>query len=184
MATFGSFALIVALALAAYNLLAGIIALRWIATGQPTRVSPERLADTARRAGIACFFAVTGAAFALVWSVFHNDFFNRVHRGALEPRPARAIQVCRAVERPGGLAAPVGLAAGHIRFCVASHAQERRKALRLRRHDSLRDSALLSADPELRCATVLAAPRLRTGRHAASRGWQRDSIPCFNTRRW
>ncbi len=74
MATFGSFALIVALALAAYNLLAGIIALRWIATGQPTRVSPERLADTARRAGIACFFAVTGAAFALVWSVFHNDF--------------------------------------------------------------------------------------------------------------
>jgi cytochrome c-type biogenesis protein CcmF len=74
MATFGSLALIVALALAAYNLLAGIVALRWIATGQPTRISPERLADTARRAGIACFFAVTGAAFALVWSVFNNDF--------------------------------------------------------------------------------------------------------------
>ena len=74
MAAFGSFALLIALALAAYNLLAGAIALRLIATGQPTAVSPERLADTARRAGIAGFVAVTAAAFALVWSVFANDF--------------------------------------------------------------------------------------------------------------
>jgi cytochrome c-type biogenesis protein CcmF len=74
MAAFGSFALLIALALAAYNLLAGALALRLLATGQPARVSPERLADTARRAGIAGFFAVTAAAFALVWSVFANDF--------------------------------------------------------------------------------------------------------------
>jgi cytochrome c-type biogenesis protein CcmF len=74
MATFGSFALLIALALAAYNLLAGALALRWIATGQPTPISPERLADTARRAGIAGFWAVTAAAFALIWSVFANDF--------------------------------------------------------------------------------------------------------------
>ncbi len=74
MAAFGSFALLIALALAAYNLFAGTIALRLIATGQPARISPERLADTARRAGIASFIAVTGAAFALVWSVFNNDF--------------------------------------------------------------------------------------------------------------
>ena len=74
MATFGSFALLIALALAAYNLLAGALALRLLATGQPARVSPERLADTARRAGIAGFIAITGAAFALVWSVFTNDF--------------------------------------------------------------------------------------------------------------
>ncbi len=74
MAAFGSFALIVALALAAYNLLAGSLALRLIATGQPTRISPERLADTARRAGIAIFFAVSGAAFALVWATFANNF--------------------------------------------------------------------------------------------------------------
>lgn len=74
MAAFGSFALLIALALAAYNLLAGAIALRLIATGQPVRISPERLADTARRAGIAGFVAVTAAAFALVWSVFTNDF--------------------------------------------------------------------------------------------------------------
>ena len=74
MAAFGSFALIIALALAAYNLLAGALALRLIATGQPARISPERLADTARRAGIAGFAAITAAAFALVWSVFANDF--------------------------------------------------------------------------------------------------------------
>ncbi len=74
MAAFGSFCLLIALALAAYNLLAGALALRLIATGQPARISPERLADTARRAGIAGFWAVTGAAFALVYSVFTNDF--------------------------------------------------------------------------------------------------------------
>jgi cytochrome c-type biogenesis protein CcmF len=74
MATLGSFALLIALALAAYNLLAGAVALRLIATGQPTAVSPERLADTARRAGIAGFIAVTAAAFALIYSVFANDF--------------------------------------------------------------------------------------------------------------
>ena len=74
MAAFGSFCLLIALALAAYNLLAGALALRLLATGRPARISPERLADTARRAGIAGFVAVTGAAFALVWSVFTNDF--------------------------------------------------------------------------------------------------------------
>jgi cytochrome c-type biogenesis protein CcmF len=74
MATFGSFALLIALALAAYNLLAGGVALRLLATGQSARVSPERLADTARRAGIAGFVAISAAAFALVWSAFTNDF--------------------------------------------------------------------------------------------------------------
>jgi cytochrome c-type biogenesis protein CcmF len=74
MAAFGSFCLLIALALAAYNLLGGALALRLLATGQPTRILPERLADTARRAGIAGFVAVTGAAFALIWSVFTNDF--------------------------------------------------------------------------------------------------------------
>src|SRR5450432_2185269 len=74
MATFGSFALLIALALAAYNLLAGAVALRLLATGQRAFISPERLADTARRAGIAGFVAITSAAFALVYSVYTNDF--------------------------------------------------------------------------------------------------------------
>src|SRR5271156_5695842 len=74
MAALGSFALLIALALAAYNLFAGGVALRLLAVGGPARVSPEKMAETARRAGIAGFLAVTAAAFALVWSVFHNDF--------------------------------------------------------------------------------------------------------------
>jgi cytochrome c-type biogenesis protein CcmF len=74
MAAFGSLCLLIALALAAYNLLAGAIALRLLATGQKSPISPERLADTARRAGIAEFVAVTAAAFALIYSVFANDF--------------------------------------------------------------------------------------------------------------
>jgi len=89
-ATFGTFCLLIGLALAAYNLLAGAVALSVLAAGPAldarpnlfqtllgrigARISPERLADTARRAGIAGFWAVTGAAFALVWSVFNNDF--------------------------------------------------------------------------------------------------------------
>ena len=74
MAVFGSFALLVALALAAYNLVAGGVALRLLGTKEPTALSPERLLETARRAGIAGFFAVTAAAFALVWGIFTNDF--------------------------------------------------------------------------------------------------------------
>ncbi|HEY3628836.1 MAG TPA: cytochrome c-type biogenesis CcmF C-terminal domain-containing protein [Terracidiphilus sp.] len=93
MATFGSFALLIALALAAYNLLAGALALNVLAfAGAPVSgwslqkahrsvlraiahsISPERLADTARRAGIAGFVAISAAAFALVWSAFTNDF--------------------------------------------------------------------------------------------------------------
>jgi cytochrome c-type biogenesis protein CcmF len=88
MAAFGSLSLLIALALAAYNLLAGALALRMLATAAPQgpnllpgrrggsagNFSPERLADTARRAGIAGFVAVTAAAFALIWSVFANDF--------------------------------------------------------------------------------------------------------------
>ena len=77
MALFGSFALLIALALAAWNLLAGALALRMIATGQAAAIAPERLADTARRAGIAGFWAVTAAAFALLWAVFPNNFPSR-----------------------------------------------------------------------------------------------------------
>lgn len=74
MAAFGSFALLLALALAAFNLFAGMAALRLMSTGRPARISPDRLVDTARRAGIASFVAVTAAAVALVWSALANDF--------------------------------------------------------------------------------------------------------------
>ena len=55
----GSFALLLALVLSGYTLVAGAIALRQLTTGRSGRVSPERLAETARRSGIASFFAVS-----------------------------------------------------------------------------------------------------------------------------
>jgi cytochrome c-type biogenesis protein CcmF len=74
MASFGSFALLVALVLAGYNLLAGALALRLRAVGPTDSLLPEQLGDTARRAGIVLFVPVTAAAFALLWAAFSNDF--------------------------------------------------------------------------------------------------------------
>src|ERR1051326_6501313 len=68
MAAFGSFALLLALALGSYAFAAGILALaRNSGYG-------ERVGESARRAGIAVFIAVVAAAFALLWSTFHDDF--------------------------------------------------------------------------------------------------------------
>jgi cytochrome c-type biogenesis protein CcmF len=74
MPAFGSFSLLIALVLSAYSLLAGAVALRLLATGRTAAISPERLAETARRAGIGSFLAASCAAFALVWAAFTNDF--------------------------------------------------------------------------------------------------------------
>ncbi|MEO5936217.1 MAG: cytochrome c biogenesis protein CcsA, partial [Terriglobales bacterium] len=65
MALFGSWSLILALLFSFYTLVAGIMALVYRA---------DRLAETARRAGIASFIAVFAAAMALVISVLNNDF--------------------------------------------------------------------------------------------------------------
>jgi cytochrome c-type biogenesis protein CcmF len=64
----GSFCLLFSLALALYSFGAGIISL--------VRRSPAstRLGETARRAGLATFIAVSGSAFALVWAALNNDF--------------------------------------------------------------------------------------------------------------
>ena len=64
----GSFSLLLALALGAYSFLVGAYGL--------FRKGPEgdRLGETARRAGIASFIAVTIAAIALVVSTFQNNF--------------------------------------------------------------------------------------------------------------
>ncbi len=74
MPTLGSFALLLALVLCAYNFLAGAFALRSMATASGRNLAAERLAETARRAGIASFVALTTAAFALVWCAFTNNF--------------------------------------------------------------------------------------------------------------
>jgi cytochrome c-type biogenesis protein CcmF len=74
MPSFGSFSLLLALALSVYTLAAGALALRALATGRALAVSPERLRETSRRAGIASFFALSCAAFALIWASFTNDY--------------------------------------------------------------------------------------------------------------
>ena len=68
MSQIGSFALLLALALSGYCFLAGLVAL--VREGP---VAP-RLAETARRAGIATFAVVLLAAVVLVVAAFQNDF--------------------------------------------------------------------------------------------------------------
>ena len=71
---FGSVSLLLALGLAVYTLLAGTLSLWAIAHGRALAVAPERIRETARRAGIASFIAVSCAAFALIWAFATNDF--------------------------------------------------------------------------------------------------------------
>ncbi len=68
MAILGSFSLLLALALAAYSLIAGAYALL------RKSAASDALSETARRAGIAVWVAVTVAGIALVTAVFRNDF--------------------------------------------------------------------------------------------------------------
>jgi cytochrome c-type biogenesis protein CcmF len=64
----GSFTLLLALGLCVYSFVVGALAL-W----RRDSIS-ERLSESARRAGIASFFAITLAALALVAAAFQNDF--------------------------------------------------------------------------------------------------------------
>src|ERR1700689_3126873 len=69
MSLFGSFALLLALALGAYSFLAGLLALAGLAGRDADRVG-----ETARRAGIATFAVVLLAAVVLVTAAFQDDF--------------------------------------------------------------------------------------------------------------
>jgi cytochrome c-type biogenesis protein CcmF len=75
MPEFGSFTLLLALALSVYTLVMGGLALwrtRGLAAGLDRQ--SDKLGETARRAGISSFVACTCAAFALVWASFTNDY--------------------------------------------------------------------------------------------------------------
>ncbi len=75
MPEFGSFTLLLALALTAYTLVIGAVALRRAAVAGPTADdTSSKLGETARRAGLASFIALTCAAIALVWAAFTNDY--------------------------------------------------------------------------------------------------------------
>jgi cytochrome c-type biogenesis protein CcmF len=76
MPEFGSFTLLLALALSLYTLVVGSIAL-WRSRGAlaiNVDGGTGRLGETARRAGISSFAALSCAAFALVWASFTNDY--------------------------------------------------------------------------------------------------------------
>jgi len=68
MAVFGTFALLIALALSVYAFCAGLLALLF------HRRQSAAVSETARRAGIAVFICVTAAAGALLYAAFTNDF--------------------------------------------------------------------------------------------------------------
>ena len=77
MPEFGSFSLLLALMLTIYTLGAGALALwrsRNEVRGSAELAVSSRLQETARRAGIASFVAVSCAAFALIWAAFTNDY--------------------------------------------------------------------------------------------------------------
>ncbi|WP_103932200.1 heme lyase CcmF/NrfE family subunit [Bryocella elongata] len=71
---FGSAAILVALGLAVYSLLAGTIGLYALAKNRPLAIPAERLRETSRRAGIMTFVCISCAAFALVWAAFTDDY--------------------------------------------------------------------------------------------------------------
>jgi cytochrome c-type biogenesis protein CcmF len=77
----GSFSLLLGLALSVYAFGAGLYALF---------SDDDRLSETARRAGIAVFLAVTAASAVLVYCAFHNDFsvaYIRQHSNRALPAP-------------------------------------------------------------------------------------------------
>lgn len=73
MPEFGSFTLLLALALSLYTLVMGGLAL-WRTSAGKVDLRASRVGETARRAGIGSFVALTCAAFALVWASFTNDY--------------------------------------------------------------------------------------------------------------
>ena len=79
MPEFGSFSLLLALVLASYTLVVGALSLWWsgrlAGSGDTHNIAlANKLLETARRAGLASFLAVSCAAFALVWAAFTNDY--------------------------------------------------------------------------------------------------------------
>src|ERR1700727_3089768 len=73
MPEFGSFTLLLALALSVFTLVMGGVAL-WRTRDGRIDLQASRVGETARRAGIGSFVAMCGAAFALVWASFTNDY--------------------------------------------------------------------------------------------------------------
>src|SRR5260370_18132130 len=97
MPALGSYDLLLALALAGYSFLFGLLALAARPPGW------ERLRETARRAGIASFGTVLIAAVVLVTSAFRNDFsiaYIFHHSNRALPLPSNFPTLCPGQEAP------------------------------------------------------------------------------------
>ena len=113
---FGSFALLLALLAAVYAFVAGIV-------GIVTRRTA--LTKSARNAGMAVFGLVTLAVASLEYFFFTDNFSHGLCGRAQQSRSAAVLQICRAVVRPGRLAAFLELAAFDLRlFRAVSEPQE------------------------------------------------------------
>ena len=152
MPEFGSFSLLLAVVLSAYTLVMGAVAL-WKAKSSKDNEG-GRLGETARRAGIGSFIALTGAAFALVWASFTNDYSVSYILHHTESRSESCLQVFGALERTGGLAAALGVAALGVWVCPSDAAQGGRAALGVCVDDSGRRAGVFFAAIEL-CGSAL-----------------------------
>ncbi len=101
----------------------------------------------------------------------YKRFLDYLYPRTLQSRPPRPLQVLRTLERAGRLAAPLGMASRNLRIRPAAHPQDRRQAVRVRRHDPGRHPGLLSRHSELRC------PALRLDARSHPRGRQRSQSP-------
>ncbi len=151
MPEFGSFCLLLALRLTAFNFLVGSLALwpagmRWLGRvarhprGQlesPWRDRPPRRHRQLRRPLLRCVCPGLGR--------LHQRLLRRVHPRAQQHRAESRLQVCRAVERSGRLAPAVGLSAQRLRLRPAGTPPCRRPPHRLRLRDSGCHPGLLSS---------------------------------------
>ena len=155
MSILGSLALLFALALSIYNLVFGAVAQRQTSTGSRGRISPARLAGTARYAGMVGFAAVSAAVFALLWAIFSNDFsLSYVVHESNRALPAAYKFAALWSGQEGSLLLWAWLLTG-LSFIVRAAAQQ--SAARLTAfgiNHSCRDRGLLSPPVEFRGAAL------------------------------
>ncbi len=179
MPEFGSWALLLALMLSAYTLVAGALAL-WRSPAQPNGQldAASRLGETARRAGIASFIAMCCAAFALVWAAFTNDYsvaYILHHTNRALPVAYKFSALWSGQE--GSLLLWAWLLTGYG-FVLRAAAQGRRPPVRLCLDHPGWRPGLLPAAAELRRACPSRCSPARSRRTASA------SIPCCSIRRW
>ena len=113
-----------------------------------------RLGETARRAGIGSFVALSCAAFALVWASFTNDYSVSYILHHTNRDLNTAYKFSALWSRAGGLAAAVGVAAERVWVCAADAAQGGCAADGVCFDDPGGDSGFLFAAAELCGAAV------------------------------